>query len=79
MAPSVGTDEMTDHEKVRCYAYVTRPYEAGRAASRECPLDLFQHATASAAGRADSVATSLVQVDRTAVGRAIVAIFPVHA
>jgi hypothetical protein len=50
---------MSEPRKLRCYAYVTRPYEAVREALHQRPLELLQRATNSAAERANSVATSL--------------------
>jgi hypothetical protein len=50
---------MSEPRRLRCYAYVDRPYEAVRDVLRKHPLELLQRATVSAAKRADSLATSL--------------------
>jgi hypothetical protein len=50
---------MTEPRKLRCYEYVNRPYESVRALLRERGAELFQHATTSAAARADALASTL--------------------
>jgi hypothetical protein len=44
---------------LRCYGYVDRPYEAVRTVLHERPLELLRRATASAAARAEELASSL--------------------
>jgi hypothetical protein len=50
---------MTEPRKLRCYEYVDRPYERVRPLLRDSGLVLFQHATTSAAARADALASTL--------------------
>lgn len=50
---------MSDSRKVRCYDYVDRPYDSVRELLRQRALEVFGHATASAAARAKSVDASL--------------------
>ena len=50
---------MSEPRKLRCYAYVNRPYAAVREAMRLRALEVFQRATTSAAARASALAASL--------------------
>ncbi len=50
---------MSEPRKLRCYAYVNRPYGAVREVMRLRPLEVFQRATTSAAARASALAASL--------------------
>lgn len=50
---------MSTPQELRCYAYVNRPYAVVRQALHQRPRELLQRATASAAERANSLATSL--------------------
>ena len=50
---------MSEPRKLRCYAYVNRPYGAVREVMRLRPLEVFQRATSSAATRANAIAASL--------------------
>jgi len=52
-------DVMSEPTKLRCYAYLDRPYERVRELLRRQPLDLLQRATHSASARANSLAASL--------------------
>lgn len=50
---------MSEPRKLRCYAYVNRPYATVRTALHQRPLELLKQATTSAADRAGSLAGSL--------------------
>jgi hypothetical protein len=50
---------MSEPQKLRCYQYVNRPYDAVRELLRQRPLEVFQRATTSAAERANAVEASL--------------------
>jgi hypothetical protein len=50
---------MSEPRKLRCYEYVNRPYERVRALLRDRGHELFQHATSTAASRADSLVSTL--------------------
>lgn len=50
---------MSQPRKLRCYAYVGRPYEAVRDALHARPRELLQRATTTASARASAIATSL--------------------
>jgi hypothetical protein len=50
---------MSEPRKLRCYQYVNRPYDGVRELIHQRPLELFQHATTSAAERANAVEASL--------------------
>jgi len=50
---------MSEPRKLRCYQYVNRSFPAVRELLRLRPLEVFQHATKSAAVRAKDVTSSL--------------------
>lgn len=50
---------MSEPRKLRCYGYVNRGYEEVRDILLRTPLEPFQHATSSAAERAQSIVTTL--------------------
>jgi hypothetical protein len=50
---------MSEPRKLRCYQYVNRPFPAVRELLRSRPVDVFQHATTSAAARASALTASL--------------------
>jgi hypothetical protein len=50
---------MSEPRKLRCYQYVNRAFPAVRELLRQRPLGVFQHATTSAAARANDLTASL--------------------
>jgi len=50
---------MSESRKLRCYQYVNRPYETVRQLLHRHPVQVFHHATMSAAARANAIAASL--------------------
>jgi hypothetical protein len=50
---------MSEPRKLRCYEYVSRPYEAVRDLLRARGLEVFQHATSSATARTDALVSTL--------------------
>ena len=50
---------MSDTHVIRCYEYITRPYEEVRDALRSDPLGFFQRATTEATTRARGLVTTL--------------------
>jgi hypothetical protein len=60
---------MSEPHVIRCYEYVTTPYEQVRDALRQDPLGFFQRATTEAASRAKGLVTTLhVRVGSIAIG-----------
>jgi len=50
---------MSEPRKLRCYEYVSRPYEAVRDLLRARGLEVVQHATSSATARTDALVSTL--------------------
>jgi hypothetical protein len=50
---------MSEPRKLRCYQYVPRPFGEVRELLRQRPLEVFRHATTTAAERASAIAANL--------------------